>query len=134
MCIRDRYDAVRHASLGPLTLEHWAADGGLALFFFIAGLEPLCAPVHHDRRQPSAPHAADNPRTSVVAARVRPHPPQPSGRRRAHRRGTNAIRPLQHSGRERDGARRTPGCTPPYPRPCLLYTSDAADDLTRVDL
>lgn len=23
----------------PLTLEHWAADGGLAVFFFLAGLE-----------------------------------------------------------------------------------------------
>ena len=25
--------------LGPLSLEHWAADGGLAVFFFLAGLE-----------------------------------------------------------------------------------------------
>jgi len=33
------YDAVRHFDVGPLDLEHWAADGALALFFFVAGLE-----------------------------------------------------------------------------------------------
>lgn len=33
------YESLRHLDLGPLTLEHWAADGGLALFFFVAGLE-----------------------------------------------------------------------------------------------
>jgi NhaA family Na+:H+ antiporter len=33
------YDALRHLDLGPLDLEHWAADGALALFFFVAGLE-----------------------------------------------------------------------------------------------
>ncbi len=33
------YDAVRHFEVGPLDLEHWAADGALALFFFVAGLE-----------------------------------------------------------------------------------------------
>ena len=36
---RDGYDALRHARLGPLDLEHWAADGALAVFFFLAGLE-----------------------------------------------------------------------------------------------
>ncbi|MGH3361167.1 MAG: Na+/H+ antiporter NhaA [Nocardioides sp.] len=33
------YDAVRQFRLGPLDLEHWAADGALAIFFFVAGLE-----------------------------------------------------------------------------------------------
>jgi NhaA family Na+:H+ antiporter len=33
------YLAVRHQQLGPLSIEQWAADGALALFFFIAGLE-----------------------------------------------------------------------------------------------
>lgn len=33
------YDDVRHWQLGPLDLEHWAADGALAIFFFLAGLE-----------------------------------------------------------------------------------------------
>ncbi|MBA3744030.1 Na+/H+ antiporter NhaA [Sporichthya sp.] len=41
----DAYDSVRHHTIGPeslhldLDLEHWAADGLLALFFFVAGLE-----------------------------------------------------------------------------------------------
>jgi NhaA family Na+:H+ antiporter len=33
------YDDLRHLDLGPLSLEHWAADGALTLFFFVAGLE-----------------------------------------------------------------------------------------------
>jgi Na+:H+ antiporter, NhaA family len=33
------YDHLRHAHLGPLSIEHWAADGALAIFFFVAGLE-----------------------------------------------------------------------------------------------
>lgn len=33
------YDDLRHLQLGPLDLEQWAADGALALFFFVAGLE-----------------------------------------------------------------------------------------------
>jgi NhaA family Na+:H+ antiporter len=33
------YDAVRSLELGPLDLEHWAADGALAVFFYLAGLE-----------------------------------------------------------------------------------------------
>jgi Na+:H+ antiporter, NhaA family len=33
------YDALRHVRLGALDLEHWAADGALAVFFFVAGLE-----------------------------------------------------------------------------------------------
>lgn len=33
------YAAFRHWSLGPLDLEQWAADGGLTLFFLVAGLE-----------------------------------------------------------------------------------------------
>jgi len=35
----DSYESLRHATLGPLDLEHWAADGALTLFFFVAGLE-----------------------------------------------------------------------------------------------
>lgn len=33
------YQAVLHLPLGPLDLAHWAADGLLAIFFFVAGLE-----------------------------------------------------------------------------------------------
>ncbi|HET8961968.1 Na+/H+ antiporter NhaA [Nocardioides sp.] len=33
------YDDLRHVAVGPLDLEHWAADGALTLFFFVAGLE-----------------------------------------------------------------------------------------------
>jgi len=33
------YADLRHAMIGPLDVEHWAADGALALFFFVAGLE-----------------------------------------------------------------------------------------------
>jgi NhaA family Na+:H+ antiporter len=33
------YDALRHVEVGPLDLEHWAADGALTIFFVVAGLE-----------------------------------------------------------------------------------------------
>ena len=33
------YAHLREVTLGPLNLEHWAADGALAIFFFVAGLE-----------------------------------------------------------------------------------------------
>ncbi len=33
------YDALREVELGPLDLEHWASEGALTLFFFVAGLE-----------------------------------------------------------------------------------------------
>jgi len=33
------YHHVRSLGVGPLDLEHWAADGALAVFFFVAGLE-----------------------------------------------------------------------------------------------
>src|SRR5919205_623581 len=33
------YAAVGHLRLGPLDLAHWTADGLLAIFFFVAGLE-----------------------------------------------------------------------------------------------
>ena len=33
------YAGVRHLELGPLSLEHWASDGLLTIFFFVAGLE-----------------------------------------------------------------------------------------------
>ena len=35
----DSYESFRHLTIGPLDLEHWAADGALSLFFFLAGLE-----------------------------------------------------------------------------------------------
>ena len=37
--VREAYEAMRTFQLGPLDLEHWAADGALTLFFFVAGLE-----------------------------------------------------------------------------------------------
>jgi NhaA family Na+:H+ antiporter len=33
------YDDLRHLQVGPLDLEHWAADGALTIFFYVAGLE-----------------------------------------------------------------------------------------------
>ena len=33
------YEALRHLQIGPLDAEHWAADGLLTIFFFVAGLE-----------------------------------------------------------------------------------------------
>ncbi len=35
----DSYVDLQHLTIGPLDLEHWAADGLLAIFFFVAGLE-----------------------------------------------------------------------------------------------
>lgn len=35
----ESYEALRAVQLGPLDLQHWAADGALAVFFFVAGLE-----------------------------------------------------------------------------------------------
>lgn len=35
----DAYEQVRHAHLGPLTVEEWGSDGALTLFFYLAGLE-----------------------------------------------------------------------------------------------
>ena len=35
----EAYDAVRSYQLGPLDIEHWAADGALTLFFYLAGVE-----------------------------------------------------------------------------------------------
>ncbi len=35
----DSYLSVRELRVGPLDLEHWAADGALTLFFLVAGLE-----------------------------------------------------------------------------------------------
>ena len=35
----DAYVSLVHRQVGPLDLEEWAADGALALFFFLAGLE-----------------------------------------------------------------------------------------------
>ena len=33
------YFELRHVEIGPLDVQHWAADGALTLFFFVAGLE-----------------------------------------------------------------------------------------------
>ncbi len=35
----ESYLALRHHEIGPLDLEHWAADGALTIFFFVAGIE-----------------------------------------------------------------------------------------------
>ncbi|WP_372727528.1 Na+/H+ antiporter NhaA [Nocardioides sp.] len=37
--ISDAYTAFQDFQLGPLDMKHWAADGALTLFFFVAGLE-----------------------------------------------------------------------------------------------
>ncbi|OYO16803.1 Na+/H+ antiporter NhaA [Enemella evansiae] len=35
----DSYSAVRGTYVGPMSLQHWASDGLLTVFFFVAGLE-----------------------------------------------------------------------------------------------
>lgn len=35
----ESYEHLRHVELGPMSLEHWSADGALTIFFFVAGLE-----------------------------------------------------------------------------------------------
>lgn len=37
--VSDTYETLRAVRLGPLDVQHWAADGALAVFFFVAGLE-----------------------------------------------------------------------------------------------
>ncbi|MEJ7834182.1 MAG: Na+/H+ antiporter NhaA [Nocardioides sp.] len=37
--LAEAYESLRAFQIGPLDVEHWAADGALALFFFVAGLE-----------------------------------------------------------------------------------------------
>ncbi|HSV40964.1 MAG TPA: Na+/H+ antiporter NhaA [Nocardioidaceae bacterium] len=37
--ISEAYADLRHLEIGPLDVEHWAADGALTLFFYVAGLE-----------------------------------------------------------------------------------------------
>jgi NhaA family Na+:H+ antiporter len=37
--IAQAYTDLRHLTFGPLDIEHWAAEGALSLFFFVAGLE-----------------------------------------------------------------------------------------------
>lgn len=37
--VSDSYDTLRAFEIGPLDVEHWASEGALTLFFFVAGLE-----------------------------------------------------------------------------------------------
>ncbi|MBC2903550.1 Na+/H+ antiporter NhaA [Streptomyces cupreus] len=56
----DSYDTVSHFHIGPealgldLSIEHWAADGLLAIFFFVAGIELKRELVAGDLRDPKA--------------------------------------------------------------------------------
>ncbi|MEU4150921.1 Na+/H+ antiporter NhaA [Streptomyces sp. NPDC026659] len=58
--LRDSYEAVSHFHLGPavlglnLSVAHWAADGVLAVFFFVAGAELKRELVAGDLRDPRA--------------------------------------------------------------------------------
>ncbi|MCX4527232.1 MULTISPECIES: Na+/H+ antiporter NhaA [unclassified Streptomyces] len=58
--IADSYDSVRSFHIGPaalgldLSLQHWAADGLLAIFFFVAGIELKRELVAGDLRDPKA--------------------------------------------------------------------------------
>ena len=49
---RDAYAAFSAVEIGPLTLSAWAADGLLAIFFFVAGLELKREFVAGDLRDP----------------------------------------------------------------------------------
>jgi NhaA family Na+:H+ antiporter len=58
--LHDSYETVGHYHLGPaalglnLSIEHWAADGLLAVFFFVAGIELKRELVAGDLRDPKA--------------------------------------------------------------------------------
>ncbi|KUL46764.1 Na+/H+ antiporter NhaA [Streptomyces regalis] len=58
--LHDSYESVGHFHLGPealglnLSIEHWAADGLLAIFFFVAGIELKRELVAGDLRDPKA--------------------------------------------------------------------------------
>ncbi|MCB5166076.1 Na+/H+ antiporter NhaA [Streptomyces bambusae] len=58
--LTDSYDTVRNFHLGPaalgldLSVQHWAADGLLAVFFFVAGIELKRELVAGDLRDPKA--------------------------------------------------------------------------------
>ncbi|MFI9774065.1 Na+/H+ antiporter NhaA [Streptomyces sp. NPDC051956] len=58
--LSDSYESVRDFHIGPsalglhLSLEHWAADGLLAVFFFVAGIELKRELVAGDLRDPKA--------------------------------------------------------------------------------
>ncbi|MEU1040236.1 Na+/H+ antiporter NhaA [Streptomyces sp. NPDC005907] len=58
--LHDSYESVRDFHLGPaalgldLSVEHWAADGLLAVFFFVAGIELKRELVAGDLRDPKA--------------------------------------------------------------------------------
>ena len=49
----DAYTALRHLQVGPIDLEAWSADGALALFFYLAGLELKREMVVGSLRRPS---------------------------------------------------------------------------------
>jgi NhaA family Na+:H+ antiporter len=58
--LHDSYESVGHFHFGPealglnLSIEHWAADGLLAVFFFVAGIELKRELVAGDLRDPKA--------------------------------------------------------------------------------
>jgi NhaA family Na+:H+ antiporter len=58
--LRDSYESVSHFHLGPgslglnLSVAHWAADGLLAVFFFVAGIELKRELVAGDLKDPKA--------------------------------------------------------------------------------
>ncbi|MDO0912994.1 Na+/H+ antiporter NhaA [Streptomyces sp. DT2A-34] len=58
--LHDSYESVGHFHLGPealglnLSIEHWAADGLLAIFFFVAGIELKRELVAGDLKDPRA--------------------------------------------------------------------------------
>ncbi|MFI9345500.1 Na+/H+ antiporter NhaA [Streptomyces sp. NPDC052773] len=58
--LHDSYEAVSHFHIGPaalgldLSVAHWAADGLLAIFFFVAGIELKRELVAGDLRDPKA--------------------------------------------------------------------------------
>ncbi|MGW4165743.1 Na+/H+ antiporter NhaA [Streptomyces chartreusis] len=58
--LHDSYESVGHYHLGPealglnLSVEHWAADGLLAIFFFVAGIELKRELVAGDLKDPKA--------------------------------------------------------------------------------
>ena len=113
---QDAYRQLRELELGPLSVESWAADGALALFFYLAGLElkrELVVGTPGEDRRGGRPRR----RRGLRDGRSRPGLPrgQPRGARRPARRlgGADRDRHRVRAGRARDrrvlAARRAAG-------------------------
>lgn len=96
--LHDSYESVSHFHLGPeaiglnLSVEHWAADGLLAVFFFVAGIELKRELVAGDLRDPGQPHCRWPPPCAAWPYR-RSSTPSPTSPAMARSRAGRCPRP-----------------------------------------